>query len=78
MPTSVIVPSDLWEEDHRTGSVILWLRPDGSGVRAGDVIAEVLVDKVTLELEAPASGRLSIRVARDSVVHKGDLVAEIV
>jgi pyruvate/2-oxoglutarate dehydrogenase complex dihydrolipoamide acyltransferase (E2) component len=35
------------------------------------------VEKVTLELEAPASGTLKIKVAPEVVVNKGDVVATI-
>ena len=77
MATKVIIPDDLWEEDSETGSTLLWLHDDGAQVTAGQVIAEVLVEKVTLELEAPASGRLSIRVEPESVVNRGELVAVI-
>lgn len=77
MHTPLIVPPDLWAEDDRTGSVLLWLRPDGATVRAGEVIAEVLIEKVTLELQAPASGRLHIMVLPEAVVHKGDVIGMI-
>jgi pyruvate/2-oxoglutarate dehydrogenase complex dihydrolipoamide acyltransferase (E2) component len=77
MSVPVIIPADLWDEDDKTGSIVLWLYPDGAIVKQGTLIAEVLVEKVTLELEAPASGRLSIRVEPEVVVHKGDTVAVI-
>jgi pyruvate/2-oxoglutarate dehydrogenase complex dihydrolipoamide acyltransferase (E2) component len=75
--TPVIIPPDLWDEDDKTGSIVLWLYPDGAVVKQGDLIAEVLVEKVTLELEAPASGTLQILVQPEVVVHKGDTVAHI-
>jgi pyruvate/2-oxoglutarate dehydrogenase complex dihydrolipoamide acyltransferase (E2) component len=77
MPTPVIIPADLWDEDDKTGSIVLWLYADGSQVKQGDLIAEVLVEKVTLELEAPASGTLRIQVEPEIVVNKGDTVAII-
>jgi pyruvate/2-oxoglutarate dehydrogenase complex dihydrolipoamide acyltransferase (E2) component len=75
--TDVIVPPDLWDEDDKTGSIVLWLYPDGARVEQGQLIAEILVEKVTLELEAPASGTLKIKVAPEVVVNKGDVVATI-
>lgn len=77
MTTPVIIPPDLWDEDDKTGSIVLWLYRDGSAVTEGAVIAEVLVEKVTLELVAPASGILRIRVAPEVVVNKGEEVAVI-
>jgi len=75
--TAVRVPLDLWAEDERTGSLIVWLCPDGAAVEEGDVIAEILVDKTTLELYAPVSGTLNLNVAPDSVVDRCQLVATI-
>ncbi len=77
MATDVIIPTDMWAEDDKTGSIVIWLYRDGAEVKAGDVIAEVLVEKVTLELEAPASGTLRIKVPPEVVVMKGDVVATI-
>ncbi|MFQ3596020.1 MAG: lipoyl domain-containing protein [Sphingomonadaceae bacterium] len=75
--TDVIIPHDLWDEDDKTGSIVLWLYKDGAHVKEGDLIAEVLVEKVTLELPAPASGTLRIKVEPEVVVNKGDVVAVI-
>ena len=77
MATQVIIPEDLWAEDWAMGAMLEWLVPDGSNVRHGQPIAEVLVDKVTLELEAPASGRLRIRAAANGIFHRGERVGEI-
>jgi pyruvate/2-oxoglutarate dehydrogenase complex dihydrolipoamide acyltransferase (E2) component len=77
MTIPVHIPRDLWDEDDKTGSLVLWLHADGARVSEGDLIAEVLVEKVTLELVAPASGILRIRVEPDGVVNRGDLVALI-
>ena len=75
--TEVRVPDQLWAEDDKTGSIVVWLYPDGAHVNQGDVIAEILVEKVTLELEAPASGKLTIKVQPEIPVDKGDIVATI-
>lgn len=75
MATEVMIPSDLWDENDMTGSMVIWLHADGALIRQGETIAEILVEKVTLELEAPASGRLRIKVAPETVVNKGDVVA---
>ena len=77
MASDVIIPSDLWDEDDPSGSTVIWLFDDGAQVRQGDVIAEILVEKVTLELEAPASGRLKVLVEAEGVVNKGDRIATI-
>lgn len=77
MSTEVRVPLDLWAQDDQTGSIVVWLYADGAQVREGQLIAEILVEKTTLELEAPATGTLRIRMEPEVVLEKGDLVAII-
>lgn len=77
MATRLIIPRDLWEEDDATGSTLIWLVEDGAQVSKGEMIAEVLVEKLTMELEAPASGTLRIHVEPEGVVNRGDHVASI-
>lgn len=77
MGTEVVIPADLWDEDDPSGAQVIWLLDEGAAVRQGEVIAEILVEKVTLELEAPASGRLKRLIEGESVVNRGDTVAVI-
>ncbi len=74
--TDVIIPVDLWEEDSEA-VITSWLASDGGDVTEGDVIAELMVEKIQYELEAPASGKLTIGKDVDEVVAKGDQVATI-
>lgn len=76
--TEVRVPLDMWAEEGQTGSVVVWLFPDGAAVKEGEVIAEILVDKATMELQAPTSGILLINVEPEVVVDRGQLLANIV
>jgi pyruvate/2-oxoglutarate dehydrogenase complex dihydrolipoamide acyltransferase (E2) component len=76
--SEVRVPLDLWAEDEQGGSSVVWLYPDGAPVRQGDLIAEILVDKATFELHAPACGTLRISVEPDAEIDRGQLVAMIV
>ncbi len=76
MPQDVIVPSDLWEED--TEAVITtWLARDGASVREGDLIAEIMVEKVQYEIRAPATGTLSLLKQANDVVAKGNVIGRI-
>lgn len=76
--TEVRVPLDMWAEDDKTGSVVVWLVPEGATVNEGDLIAEILVEKTTLELHAPATGILLINVEPETAIDRGQLVANIV
>jgi pyruvate/2-oxoglutarate dehydrogenase complex dihydrolipoamide acyltransferase (E2) component len=75
--TELRVPEGLWAEDDKTGSIIVWLYADGATVNEGDTLAELMVEKVTFEIDAPASGTLHIKVEPEVPVEKGALLATI-
>jgi pyruvate/2-oxoglutarate dehydrogenase complex dihydrolipoamide acyltransferase (E2) component len=54
MPTEVILPK--WGLTMEEGTLVSWLKEAGDRVEEGEVIAEVETEKITNELEAPASG----------------------
>ncbi|MFW5943466.1 MAG: biotin/lipoyl-containing protein, partial [Chloroflexota bacterium] len=56
MPTAVIMPK--FEMAQETGTVLHWLKQEGDTVQKGEPILEVETDKVTMEVEAPATGIL--------------------
>jgi len=67
--------------DHmEVGEIIRWLVKEGDRVKAGQVLMEVMTDKVVAELEAPASGVLKgIRAGADdgAIVPVGETFAFI-
>ena len=67
MPTNIIMPA--LEMAQETGKVIHWLKRAGETVRKGEPIVEIETDKVTVEIEAPASG-----VLREITANEGDVV----
>jgi pyruvate/2-oxoglutarate dehydrogenase complex dihydrolipoamide acyltransferase (E2) component len=53
-----------------------WLKQPGDLVKRGEVIAEILTDKATLELEAVEAGRIAEIVAADGAeVTVGEVIA---
>ena len=72
----ITIPADLWEGDSE-GVLTAWLFDDGATVREGDVVAEVMTEKVQYDLPAPGDGTLRIRVELDDVVVKGAVIATI-
>jgi pyruvate dehydrogenase E2 component (dihydrolipoyllysine-residue acetyltransferase) len=67
MPTNVIMPA--LEMAQGNGKVIRWLVAPGSRVEKGQPIVEIETDKITVEIEAPASG-----VLRDVTAGEGEVV----
>ncbi len=67
MPATVIMPA--LELAQETGKVLKWLKNPGDSVAKGEPIVEIETDKVTVEVEAPASG-----VLREVSAQPGDVV----
>src|SRR2546428_2821037 len=67
MPTNVSMPA--LELAQEAGKVVHWLKRPGDAVQKGEPIVEIETDKVTVEIEAPASG-----VLRDVTAQPGDVV----
>ena len=76
MSTEVIIPADLWEEESE-GVITSWLVSDGAQVEMGVLLAEVMVEKVQYEIEAPATGVLKIMKQEEEIINKGDVIAHI-
>lgn len=72
----VIVPEGLWEGSD-SGSVANWFFDDGSTVGAGDLLCEVMTEKVMHEIHAPVAGVLRVRAPTETIVQKGDTLAMI-
>ncbi len=67
MATEVVLPRLGLTQDE--GTVVRWLKQEGSRVAKGEPLFEVMTDKATLEIEAPATGvLLRILVAEGGTV----------
>ena len=76
MPTNVIMPA--LELAQESGKVLHWLKSPGDAVTQGEPLVEIETDKVTTEIEAPASGVLGDLTARvGDVVPVGQTIALI-
>ena len=54
-----------------------WYQPDGALIQKGELVFVIETDKVTLEVEAEATGRLEILVAEGETVAIGAVVGRI-
>ena len=59
------------------GIVERWFIADGAVVAAGDLMAEVRIEDALHEITSPASGRLTIIAATNTVVEPGSLLARL-
>ncbi|KUH33844.1 dihydrolipoyllysine succinyltransferase [Thermococcus celericrescens] len=76
MEVEVKVPRTTKEE--KTGVLLSWYKNDGDPVEEGEEIAEVMIEKVTVYVKAPASGRLKILVKENGEVAQGQVIGLIV
>lgn len=74
--SEVTVPSDLWDDDSE-GVISTWLYDSGAVVEEGAVIAEVMNEKISFDILAPASGLLEISVETEGVVRQGQTIGRI-
>ncbi len=62
--------------DMQEGTIVRWLKQVGDDVKKGEPIAEIETDKVTIEIEAFGSGKLTQIVAQEgAVVPVGSTIA---
>jgi pyruvate dehydrogenase E2 component (dihydrolipoamide acetyltransferase) len=62
-----------------TGKLIQWLKREGEEVSKGEPLMEIETDKVTVEIEAPANGKLANVTARPGdEVPVGEVIAMII
>lgn len=74
--TDVRIDEHFWQGDHEA-VLTTWFFDDGDHVEAGDVIAEIMLEKTQMEIEAPAAGILHPKAQPNEAIRKGDVIAVI-
>tara|TARA_R110000824_G_scaffold84305_19_gene210376 strand:- start:993 stop:1223 length:231 start_codon:yes stop_codon:yes gene_type:complete len=74
--TDILVPQGQWEPDQEA-ALATWLYGEGEAVQEGVTVAEIMVEKTSFEIPAPASGALCISVAEDEIVIPGQVVGSV-
>src|SRR6266508_2034966 len=76
MATEIVMPA--LGVAQETGRVVQWLAAEGETVTAGEPLLEIETDKVTVSIDAPASGVLSaVRAGDGDEVSVGKVIAFI-
>jgi pyruvate/2-oxoglutarate dehydrogenase complex dihydrolipoamide acyltransferase (E2) component len=65
------------KDESAQGVLATWFVKTGEAVKAGQVIAEVMVDKVSLDVEAPIAGTVTCLVDEEAAVAQGADIARI-
>ncbi len=66
----------MWEDD-KEGVIVSWIYRSGAQVTEGEVLCEVMVEKVQSDLLSPATGTLTIVEEADAIVERGQTIATI-
>ncbi len=78
MKTQIIIPRLGSSDESDEVKILRWLKQKGEAVQKGEPLLEVETDKVNVEIEAPASGRLSeIRTVEGQVANFNSVVGII-
>lgn len=76
MSLDVLMPD--FGNDAKEGTIVTWHKQAGERVAAGELLVEVMTDKVNVEVESPASGTLvEILVRADEAAPVGAAIARI-
>jgi len=59
------------------GTIVEWKKEEGEHVEKGEIILEIMTNKVNIDVEAPASGYLKILKFPDQVAPVGEVIALI-
>ena len=73
----VLFPKLSEEDPNAEGVLATWFVSDGDQVASGQLLGEVMVEKVSGEVTAPASGRVRLLVSEDQTVRQGEVIAQV-
>jgi pyruvate/2-oxoglutarate dehydrogenase complex dihydrolipoamide acyltransferase (E2) component len=73
----VLFPRLSEKEPTAEGVLATWFVSDGDQVASGQLLGEVMVDKVSAEVVAPAAGRVHLLVAEEQTARQGDIIAHV-
>ncbi|HEX9541163.1 MAG TPA: lipoyl domain-containing protein [Streptosporangiaceae bacterium] len=75
--TDVRFPQLSQEQPDAEGVLATWFVGDGDQVASGQLLGEVMVEKVSGEVLAPAAGRVRLLVAEDQTARQGTVIARV-
>jgi pyruvate/2-oxoglutarate dehydrogenase complex dihydrolipoamide acyltransferase (E2) component len=74
--SDIVAIDDVWGGET-TAVLSRWLYRDGDLVEAGSTLCEIMVEKVSIEIAAPASGVLHILVAEETIIASGTKLGSV-
>lgn len=65
------------QEPDKEGIVATWFVAEGETVAPGQLLAEVQMDKVSVEVTSPAAGVVRLKVAEQEPLQQGQVIATV-
>jgi pyruvate/2-oxoglutarate dehydrogenase complex dihydrolipoamide acyltransferase (E2) component len=75
--TDVFFPQLSEKDPTAEGVLATWFVSDGDQVASGQLLGEVMVDKVSAEVVAPATGHIHLLLAEEQIARQGDVIAHV-
>jgi pyruvate/2-oxoglutarate dehydrogenase complex dihydrolipoamide acyltransferase (E2) component len=75
--TEVRFPQLSEEQPEAEGVLATWFVSDGDQVASGQLLGEVMVEKVSGDVVAPAAGRVRLLVTEDQTTRQGAVIARV-
>lgn len=75
--SEVLFPIISQKDPKAEGTVATWFVENGATVTEGELIAEVAVDKVDMEINAPSAGILTHLVEEGAIITQQSVIASI-
>jgi pyruvate/2-oxoglutarate dehydrogenase complex dihydrolipoamide acyltransferase (E2) component len=73
----VLFPRLSQNEPDAEGVLATWFVSDGDQVASGQLLGEVMVDKVSGEVLAPSAGLVHLLVSEDQTARQGEVIARV-
>jgi pyruvate/2-oxoglutarate dehydrogenase complex dihydrolipoamide acyltransferase (E2) component len=64
-------------EEGKSGVIVRWYKNDGDNVKEGEEVAEVMVEKITVRVQASKSGKLKIGKKENEEVKEEETIGFI-
>jgi pyruvate/2-oxoglutarate dehydrogenase complex dihydrolipoamide acyltransferase (E2) component len=75
--TEVFFPQLSEKDPTAEGVLATWFVSDGDQVASGQLLGEVMVDKVSAEVVAPATGHIRLLVDEGQTTQQGGVIARV-
>ena len=75
--TDVRFPQLSEEQPDAEGVLVTWFVSDGDQVTSGQLLGEVMVEKVSGDVVAPVAGRARLLIGEDKATRQGAVIARV-